>query len=109
MSHLLTNSETLVIRAVNGQELMDLLTIRQPDLLLLDIRMPIKSGLQCLREIRQRGYKFKIIAQTAFAMANERTQVIQAGCDGYLAKPFTRNDLFNCISEVLECSRPGDV
>jgi CheY-like chemotaxis protein len=98
---LLEETGAIILRAENGNELLELIQARSPDLLMLDIRMPGKTGLQCLDIIRERGYNFRIIAQTAYALAEEQRQVISSGCHGYLSKPFTKQELFSCIHEVM--------
>lgn len=59
----------------------------QPDLILLDLRLPDADGLDFVRDLRQRGVSVPIIAVTAHAMDGERENCIQAGFDEYLAKP----------------------
>ena len=72
-----------------------------PDLILLDINMPYKSGLECLGEIKERGYDTKIIVQTAYTFSEEREKYLGLGCHGYIAKPVSKRDLFLTIHEVL--------
>jgi PAS domain S-box-containing protein len=98
---LLKETNALMQRAVNGNMVMEMLAGKLPDLLLLDINMPGKTGYDCLREIRQKGYSLKVIVQTAYAMADEKKRCIDSGCDGYLPKPFTKKDLLDCIKEVI--------
>ncbi len=63
------------------------------DLILLDLRMPKTSGIQCAQKIRElercRGTKTPIIAVTAHAMPGDREKCLAAGMDDYIAKPFT--------------------
>jgi len=101
ISLLLKGSEAEMRRAVTGDILIEMIHDKTPDLLLLDINMPGKTGYECLKTIREAGYGFRIIAQTAYAMAEEKKRCMEEGCDGYLAKPFTKKRLFESISEVL--------
>lgn len=87
-----------IIEAFDGEEGLRLVREHQPDLVLLDINMPGKTGIECMKEIRERKYDFKVIAQTAYAMADEKQRCLEAGCDGYLAKPFTKTMLYECIA-----------
>ena len=72
-----------------------------PDLILLDISMPIMSGFEFLSEMKSAGMNIKIIAQTAYAMPEEKERCFQAGCHGYISKPIRKSELFNVINAVL--------
>ena len=99
---LLKDTGAILYRADNGDLLMKMIHERIPDLLLLDINMPGKTGYDCLQEIRDSGYPIKIIAQTAYAMVEEKRRCIEAGCHGYLAKPFSKKGLIESIVNVLK-------
>ena len=90
-----------IVYAENGQVLMDMLESTQPDLILLDIKMPKKSGFECLKEIREKYLKTKIILQTAYAMDVEKEKCYEEGCNGYIVKPIQKDELFRVISKVL--------
>jgi PAS domain S-box-containing protein len=85
----------------DGKALMASLEKRVPDLILLDINLPEKDGLSCLREIQQKGYKSKIIAQTAYAMPEEKKRCLESGCGGYLSKPLVPAVFYREIQRVL--------
>ena len=102
LNALLKNKKVKVSHATDGDSLMKMLKLDMPDLILLDINMPGKSGYECLKEIRESNYKVKIIAQTAYAGAEQHEKCIQAGCDAYVSKPIKRNELFTAINKVLE-------
>ena len=89
------------MHAQNGKELMEMLETIIPDLILLDINMPLMSGFEVLDEINKKGIKMKIIAQTAFAMPEERQKCLNSGCQGYVSKPIRKDDLFKEINNVL--------
>jgi PAS domain S-box-containing protein len=101
MAFLLHDTGASVSRVENGIELMEALTDKVPDLLLLDINLPGKTGYECLAEIRLKNYPVKVIAQTAYVMADEKKRCMEAGCDGYLSKPFTKKELFSSISAAF--------
>ena len=101
LEELLKNYNPNIIHAENGQILMNILENTTPDLILLDINMPIKTGLECLKEIREKGLNVKIIGQTAYAMSDEREKCYKAGCNGYISKPIKKEKLFQVISQVL--------
>ncbi len=80
-----------VTLAVNGQQAVDTVRSRQFDLILMDIQMPVLSGLDATRAIREweKGQRRRapIIAMTAHAMAGDAGKFLDAGMDGYVSKP----------------------
>lgn len=86
--------------AYDGHELLNLLEKETPDLILLDLNMPGIDGFECLERIKQSGIPSKIIVQSAYAMAEERTRCMELGCDAFLVKPLTRKELFDTIRKV---------
>ncbi|MBN2891407.1 MAG: response regulator [Bacteroidales bacterium] len=99
---LLAETHANVFVMNDGEELMFELKDFIPDLILLDINMPKKTGLECLQEIKQRKIKVKILAQTAYAMSNEKELLIEAGADEYISKPIDSTELFVKIKKLLE-------
>ncbi|HAM99176.1 MAG TPA: hypothetical protein DCQ26_11265 [Marinilabiliales bacterium] len=101
LKELFNNYPIKILYAENGLKVMEILEKEVPDLILLDINMPYKSGLECLGEIKERGYDTKIIVQTAYTFSEEREKYLGLGCHGYIAKPVSKRDLFLTIHEVL--------
>jgi signal transduction histidine kinase/ligand-binding sensor domain-containing protein/CheY-like chemotaxis protein len=101
LKELFSKFDVKIIHAENGQELMELLKTQLPDLLLLDINMPIISGFKCLEEIRLKGLDIKIIVQTAYENSYEKQKCLNAGCDGYISKPIKPKELFAAISNIM--------
>jgi len=71
------------------------------DLILMDLQMPEMNGYDATREIKKIYPKLTIIAQTAFAMSDDRTKALEAGCDDYLAKPIRSKDLLDTVNKYL--------
>jgi two-component system cell cycle response regulator DivK len=79
----------VVEEAGNGQEAISRIRHCLPDLVLMDVQMPVMDGYEALREIRANpaSAPLPVIAITAFAMLEDRRKAFAAGFDGYLAKP----------------------
>jgi CheY-like chemotaxis protein len=69
------------------------------DIVFMDIKMPILSGFEATKQIREFNKDLIIIAQTAFAINNEKNQVFEAGCNDYIAKPYTEEDILNLLKK----------
>lgn len=91
-----------IIRAVNGQEAIDI-CINNPniDLVLMDIKMPIKNGYEAFEEIKLIRPSLKVIAQTAYSSNEDEEKIYNAGFYGYLTKPINREKLFEMVDEVF--------
>lgn len=78
-----------VLEACDGQEALQMIEQTQPDLLLLDIGMPVMDGFAVIRRIREnpRLAKLPVVAVTAYAMRGDRERILNSGFDGYLSKP----------------------
>jgi hypothetical protein len=90
-----------IAHAENGEILLNMLEVRLPDLILLDINMPVMNGFEVLEEMKKRGLKTKIIAQTAYAMPDEKERCLSSGCHGYISKPIKKEELFSVLTKVL--------
>lgn len=89
----LTHQGYHVDQAYNGQEALDFSQKNAYDLMILDIMMPIKTGLEALREIRLRGDKTHVIMLTAMSEIDDRVTGLDAGADDYLTKPISLKEL----------------
>lgn len=89
--------------AFNGEEAVMRYETWKPDLIFMDMRMPVMDGLEATRRIRasEDGGKVKIIALTAHALENERVEILEAGCDDLVRKPYRENELFEALTKHL--------
>jgi CheY-like chemotaxis protein len=89
--------------AENGQTALRMLEEQAFDLILLDIQMPGLSGTEVAKRIRAnpKTSDLKLIAVTALAMPGDRDEILRAGFDGYVAKPFKIPELLEVIRDVL--------
>ncbi|MEO8243971.1 MAG: ATP-binding protein [bacterium] len=101
---MLADTAGSLIEAVNGEEAVSYYQKGPPDLILMDISMPVKDGLLATREIRAHETRTglppcPILALTANAFGEDREACRAAGFDGFLVKPLSRHDLLSAISQ----------
>jgi CheY-like chemotaxis protein len=92
--------------ARNGAEAVVQAANDHPDLIVMDIHMPVMDGLQAAAEIRKNPQtnSIPILAATAKAMSGDRERCLASGCNAYLAKPFTHRELGAEIKKLLKDS-----
>lgn len=93
-----------VIVARNGLEAIELAVSELPDLIIMDIALPKMDGLKATSQIRAnpKTKTIPILAATAKALPDDREKCLAAGCDDYLAKPFTHRELNSYIVRLLK-------
>jgi CheY-like chemotaxis protein len=86
---LLLRTDYAVETARNAAEALEAVARIQPDLVLVDIQLPGIDGLALTRLLRQdhRNRRLRIVALTAYAMVEDRSRALAAGCDGFISKP----------------------
>jgi CheY-like chemotaxis protein len=93
-----------VVVANNGREAVAAVEEEMFDVVLMDIEMPIMSGLEATATIREKemlnGRRIPIIAMTAHAMKGDRERCFAAGMDGYVSKPIQPQDLYDALENV---------
>ena len=99
-----------VVEAANGQEVIDRLDAASPDLVLLDLEMPVKGGFATLVEIRNhpRFSRVPVMAVTAKAMLLDHDRILAAGFDAYVTKPIDIAKLRERVDELLGSSQIGE-
>ena len=97
-----------VFVASNGLEGVDMTLAHRPDMIFMDISMPIMSGLEATQIIRKdpNVCNTPIIALTAHAMAQDRDDCLKAGCDGFATKPIDFQDINGFLVEYAPESFP---
>ncbi|NBC82366.1 MAG: response regulator [Bacteroidetes bacterium] len=91
-----------LIRARNGLETIELFNNNeQIDLILMDIRMPGMNGREATKSIRKKNADIPIIAQTAYAMPNDKKLIIESGCTDIISKPIQRESLNKILHKYL--------
>jgi len=92
-----------VVETCNGQEAMEQLQKVQPDILLLDLNMPVLDGFGTIEKIRKHPSfrTLPVLAVTAYAMRGDREKILNAGFDGYISKPVNSRSLGEEIDRLL--------
>ena len=90
----------------NGEEALQILSKGVPDLLILDIAMPVLDGLELAKRIRQipETAQLPLLALTARALPHDAERAFAAGCDSFITKPFTPVQLMDEIRRLLHIS-----
>lgn len=102
LRRLLRKFGATVFIAQTGEEAIQLVkTNTQINLVLMDIRLPDINGFETTQRIKEINPKLPVIAQTAYAMYNDREICLENGCDDYMAKPLNRDILFKKINQYL--------
>jgi CheY-like chemotaxis protein len=100
---ILEQTNAKLIWAKNGIEVLDIIRkIKDIDIILMDIRMPEKDGLTATKEIRLEKNNIPIIAQTAYALSEDKSKCLKAGCNDYLTKPINNDTLLSTIDKYLQ-------
>ena len=90
-----------LLRAVNGIEAVTYCEEEQPDLILMDIRMPEMDGLDATRIIKEVSPDIPVIGLSAYAFDENIRQAREAGCDEFMAKPFRVEDLIDMVQKYI--------
>jgi len=96
-----------LIEAADGGEGVELAQKERPDLILMDIQLPVIDGYEATRRIKGNAAlkSIPIIAVTSYALSGDEAKARAAGCDGYVTKPFSPRDL---LAKVREYMPAGD-
>jgi CheY-like chemotaxis protein len=110
VSYILGAKGYSVERAHDGREGIDLATEGRPDLILLDIQLPIMDGYETARELRKIPdvSSTPIVALTSYAMAGDRERALAAGGTGYIEKPINPKTFAETIGHYLPAGTSGE-
>jgi len=110
LSKLLQSAGFEVYLAINGQEAVDHYEKMKPDLIWMDIEMPVMDGYEATKRIRELETQntedgisrpIPIIALTAHAFDDEKAEIMAAGCDDFVSKPFREAEIFEVMGKHL--------
>ena len=97
-----------VVEAVNGVEAVEKTQSLRPDLVLMDLSLPVMDGWEATRKIKMMPELagIPVVALTAHAMDDDEEKALEAGCDGYLAKPISPKKLVAEVARLLQKLSP---
>lgn len=100
---LLTSAGFEIIEAHDGEQGVALADQHRPDLILMDIQLPVLDGYEATRRIKGQPAlsAIPVIAVTSYALSGDDQKAFAAGCDGYIAKPYSPRELLAKIREYL--------
>lgn len=103
LSRRLTRKGYDVVMAEDGQQAVDMAAAERPDVILMDMSLPVIDGWEATRQVKaQEGTRaIPVIALTAHAMAGDRERALEAGCDDYDTKPIELPRLIEKIAAVI--------
>jgi two-component system cell cycle response regulator DivK len=101
---LLGSAGFTVIEALNGEEGVRLAGLHRPDLILMDIQLPVLDGYESTRRIKADASlaRIPVIAVTSYALSGDEAKARAAGCDGYVTKPFSPRALLATVRRYLD-------
>lgn len=91
------------IEATDGEQGVELAKSRKPDLILMGIQMPVMDGLEATRILKAdtTTKNIPVLALTSYAMEGDKERILEAGCNGYLAKPFDIQELLKEVAKYF--------
>jgi two-component system cell cycle response regulator DivK len=103
MRDLMSMTDYELLEAVDGADGVAMAALHKPDLILMDIQLPVMDGYEAARLIKADPAlkHIPIIAVTSYALSGDEARTLDAGCDGYVAKPFSPRLLLAKIREFL--------
>ena len=100
---LLTRAGYELIEAADGESGVTMAATHRPDLILMDIQLPVFDGYEATRRIRANPdtKNIPIIAVTSYALSGDESKALAAGCNSYVAKPFSPRKILAMVQEFL--------
>jgi two-component system cell cycle response regulator DivK len=100
---LLTRAGYELIEAADGESGVSMAAAHRPDLILMDIQLPVFDGYEATRRIRANPdtKNIPIIAVTSYALSGDESKALAAGCNSYVAKPFSPRKILAMVQEFL--------
>jgi two-component system chemotaxis response regulator CheY len=101
LREILEEDHHIVGEAENGVEAVELYEDEQPDLVMMDIVMPIRDGVEATAEIKDTNGDANVIMCTSVGQEEKMKEAVKAGADGYITKPFQKPSVMDAIEDVV--------
>ncbi|GJL79206.1 MAG: hypothetical protein NPINA01_21950 [Nitrospinaceae bacterium] len=104
LSQILNSAGIQVWTAVNGKDALEQVRLQSPDVVFMDLRMPVMDGFKALENLKKEfgSNKIKTVAISASAFEHQRESTLMKGFDDFIPKPFHIEDIFNCLKKLLD-------
>jgi CheY-like chemotaxis protein len=92
-----------VLEATNGREALEITSVYHPNLIIMDLNMPVLDGLETIKHVRKMEGSMEqvpIVAITAFDVYGMEAAAVEAGCNEYISKPFDLNRLYKAMNSL---------
>lgn len=101
LREILQGDHDVIGEAENGVEAVELYEEHSPDLVMMEVVMPIRGGIEATREIKQSDPEANVIMCTSVSQEEKTKEAVNAGADGYITKPFQKSGVIEAIEDVL--------
>ena len=101
LREILEENHTIVGEVENGVEAVEVFKEEQPDLVMMDIVMPIRDGIEATDEIKDTDPSANVIMCTSVGQEEKMKEAVKAGADGYITKPFQKPSVMEAIQDVV--------
>ena len=101
LREILEEEHDIVGEAENGVEAVEVFKKKQPDLVMMDIVMPIRDGIEATDEIKNEFPNSNVIMCTSVGQEEKMKEAVKAGADGYITKPFQKPSVIEAIQDVV--------
>jgi len=101
LREILEEDHTIVGEVENGVEAVEVFSEQEPDLVMMDIVMPIRDGIEATDEIKTANPDANVIMCTSVGQEEKMKEAVKAGADGYITKPFQKPSVMEAIQDVV--------
>ena len=101
LREILEEDHTIVGEVENGVEAVEVFKEEEPDLVMMDIVMPIRDGIEATDEIKSTDPNSNVIMCTSVGQEEKMKEAVKAGADGYITKPFQKPSVMEAIQDVV--------
>jgi two-component system chemotaxis response regulator CheY len=101
LKNILIPNKYAVFEAANGQEAIDMYATHKPDMVFMDITMPVMDGITATKQIKSANPDALVVMCTALGQQNMVIEAIQAGAKDFIVKPFQPERVLDCVKKLV--------